>query len=42
VEAVLQILQGQSHAQYDRDSKAPESREAFEEFGRFFDKRLGK
>ena len=42
VEAVLQVFEGQSHAQYYRDPNAPESREAFEEIGRFFDKHLGK
>jgi len=42
VEAVLQVFEGQSHAQYYRDPNAPESREAFEEIGRFFDRHLGK
>jgi monoterpene epsilon-lactone hydrolase len=42
VEAALQVFEGQSHAQYYRDPNAPESREAFEEIGRFFDKHLGK
>ena len=42
VEAVLQIYEGQSHAQYVRDPTAPETREAFEEISRFFDKHLGK
>jgi monoterpene epsilon-lactone hydrolase len=42
VEAVLQVYEGQSHAQYARDASAPESREAFEEIARFFDRHLGK
>jgi epsilon-lactone hydrolase len=42
VEAVLQVYEGQSHAQYDRDDKAPETKEAFEEIASFFDKHLGK
>jgi epsilon-lactone hydrolase len=42
VEAVLQVFEGQSHAQYYRDVSAPETKEAFEEIARFFDKHLGK
>src|SRR6266851_1331310 len=42
VEAVLQVFEGQSHGQYARDASAPESREAFEEIARFFDRHLGK
>jgi epsilon-lactone hydrolase len=42
VEAVLQVFEGQSHAQYYRDASAPETKEAFEEIARFFDKHLGK
>lgn len=42
VDADLQVYEGQSHAQYMRDSTAPETREAFEEIARFFDKHLGK
>ena len=42
VEAVLQVFEGQSHAHYYRDVSAPESKEAFEEIARFFDKHLGK
>jgi len=42
VEAVLQVFEGQSHAQYYRDVSAPESKEAFEEIARFFDRHLGK
>ena len=42
VEAQLQVFEGQSHAQYYRDVNAPETKEAFEEIARFFDKHLGK
>lgn len=42
VEAVLQVFEGQSHAQYMRDASAPETREAFDEIALFFDKHLGK
>jgi epsilon-lactone hydrolase len=42
VEAVLQVFEGQSHAQYYRDVSAPETREAFEEIARFFDRHLAK
>lgn len=42
VEAVLQVFEGQSHAHYYRDVNAPETREAFDEIARFFDKHLGK
>ena len=42
VEAVLQVFEGQSHAQYYRDVGAPETKEAFEEIARFFDRHLGK
>jgi len=41
VEAQLQVFEGQSHAQYYRDVNAPETKEAFEEIARFFDKHLG-
>jgi len=41
VEAALQVFEGQSHAQYYRDVSAPETKEAFEEIARFFDKHLG-
>ena len=40
VEAELHVYEGQSHAQYMRDT--PEAKEAFEEIARFFDKHLGK
>ena len=42
VEAVLQVFEGQSHAHYYRDVGAPETKEAFDEIARFFDKHLGK
>jgi epsilon-lactone hydrolase len=42
VEAVLQVFEGQSHAQYYRDVSAPETKEAFDEIALFFDKHLGK
>jgi monoterpene epsilon-lactone hydrolase len=42
VVAELQVYEGQSHAHYMRDSNAPETREAFEEIARFFDRHLGK
>jgi len=42
VEAVLQVFEGQAHAQYYRDVSAPETKEAFDEIARFFDKHLGK
>jgi epsilon-lactone hydrolase len=40
VEAELQVFEGQSHAQYNRDT--PEGKEAFEEIARFFNKHLGR
>jgi monoterpene epsilon-lactone hydrolase len=42
IEAILQVYEGQSHAQYNRDDTAPETKEAFEEIAGFFDKHLGK
>ena len=42
IEAALQVFEGQSHAHYLRDDTAPETREVFEEMGRFFDKHMGK
>lgn len=42
VEASLQVFEGQSHAHYLRDASAPETREAFEEIARFFDRHLGR
>ncbi len=42
VEADLQVFEGMSHAQYNFDAFMPESKEAFTEIARFFDKHLGK
>jgi monoterpene epsilon-lactone hydrolase len=42
VEAELEVFEGQSHGQYMRAVNAPETREAFEEIARFFDKHLGQ
>ncbi len=36
VEAMLQVFEGESHAQYLADPYAPEAKEAFEEIARFF------
>ena len=41
VEAELEVYEGQSHAQYSRDDRIPETREAFGEITAFFDKHLG-
>lgn len=41
VEAVLQVWEGQSHAQYMADISAPETREYHDEVARFFDLHLG-
>jgi acetyl esterase/lipase len=42
VEAELQVFEGMSHAQYYFDPFVPESKEAFTEIARFFDKHLGQ
>lgn len=42
VEAVLQVWEGQSHAQYLVDIEAPETREYHDEVARFFDLHLGR
>ena len=42
VEADLQVYEGMSHAQYNFDAFAPETKETFTEIARFFDKHLGK
>jgi len=42
VDAVRQVYEGQSHAQFERDPGAPETKEAFGEIAQFFDKHLGK
>ncbi|HEV7618266.1 MAG TPA: alpha/beta hydrolase [Burkholderiaceae bacterium] len=41
VDAQLEVYEGQSHAQYQRDDRVPENREAFGEITAFFDKHLG-
>jgi acetyl esterase/lipase len=41
VEAVLQVFEGQSHAQYNRDINAPETKEYNLEVAEFFDRHLG-
>jgi monoterpene epsilon-lactone hydrolase len=42
VEALLEVYEAQSHAQFMRDPSAPETKEAFEEIAQFFDKHLGR
>jgi epsilon-lactone hydrolase len=42
VESVLEVFEGQPHGAWYRDASAPESKDAFEEIARFFDKHLGK
>jgi epsilon-lactone hydrolase len=42
VEADLQVYEGMSHAQYNFDPYAPETKEIFTETARFFDRHLGK
>jgi monoterpene epsilon-lactone hydrolase len=42
VETVLQVWEGQSHAQYMSDITAPETKEYHDEVARFFDIHLGK
>lgn len=42
VEADLNVYEGQSHAQYAHDPDAPETKEAFGDIARFFDRHLGK
>jgi monoterpene epsilon-lactone hydrolase len=42
VEAELQVYEGMSHAQYNFDAFAPETKEVFTEIARFFDKHLGQ
>ena len=41
-EATLQVFEGQSHAQFYRDDRIPEVKEAFDEIALFFDRNLGK
>ncbi len=42
VEAALHVYEGQAHAQYLFDHKAPETKEAFTEIAQFFDRHLAK
>jgi len=42
VVADLNVYEGQSHAQYSFDMNAPETKEAFTDIAKFFDKHLGK
>jgi monoterpene epsilon-lactone hydrolase len=42
VDAILQVYEGQSHANFFRDDTSPEAKEAFEEIAGFFDKNLGR
>jgi epsilon-lactone hydrolase len=42
VEATLQVFEGMSHAQYNFDAFAPETKETFGEIARFFDKHLAR
>jgi epsilon-lactone hydrolase len=41
IDAQLEVFEGQSHAQYQFDDRAPETKEAFGEITAFFDKHLG-
>ena len=41
IDAELEVYEGQSHAQYSRDDRLPETKEAFGEITAFFDKHLG-
>lgn len=42
VEADLNVYEGQSHAQYGYNPDAPETKEAFTDIARFFDRHLGR
>jgi len=42
VEAVLQVWEGQSHAQYNADPATSETKEYHDEVARFFNLRLGR
>ena len=42
VDAVLQVWEGQSHAQYNADPAAPETKEYHDEIARFFGSHLGR
>ena len=41
IEAQLEVFEGESHAQYERDDRNPETKEAFTEIANFFGKHLG-
>jgi acetyl esterase/lipase len=41
VEAELEVFEGMSHAQYEMDDQAPETKEAFGEITAFFQRHLG-
>ena len=42
VDAALHVYEGQSHAHFYRDDRAPETREAFGEISAFFNRHLGR
>jgi epsilon-lactone hydrolase len=42
VDAVLQVFEGLSHAQYSINPSAPETKEAFEEIAHFFDRHMAR
>jgi acetyl esterase/lipase len=42
IEAILQVYEGMSHAQYLFNADAPETKEAFGEIAGFFDKHLAR
>jgi epsilon-lactone hydrolase len=42
IEAQLEVYEGESHAQYEANDRAPETKEAFAEITAFFDKHLGR
>ncbi|MGI4853715.1 MAG: alpha/beta hydrolase [Janthinobacterium lividum] len=42
VEAELEVYEGQSHAQFGRDDRLPETKEAYGEIANFFQQHLGK
>jgi acetyl esterase/lipase len=42
VDAVLQVFEGLSHAQFNKDPEAPETKDAFGQIAQFFDKHLGR
>jgi len=41
VEAQLEVFEGESHAQFSRDDRLPEAKEAFGEIAGFFNNHLG-